>query len=110
LRTIRAAFDELNFKADLLKHGIGREVYVCDLAVNAKKILRGERKKAVYRGLKTVDEVGSLARARWLVPRSIRRPEYKNWQRDQFRDLVLHHRIRSIDLEQSDVPLSQSAE
>src|SRR5690606_23856127 len=29
LRTIRAAFDSLGFKADLLKHGIGREVFAC---------------------------------------------------------------------------------
>ena len=31
LRTIRAAFDMLGFKADMLKHGIGREVFVCEL-------------------------------------------------------------------------------
>lgn len=38
LRTIRVAFDALGFRADLLRHGIGREVFVCELAVNARKI------------------------------------------------------------------------
>jgi hypothetical protein len=49
-RTIRAAFDALGFKADLLKHGIGREIFMCELAHNARKILRGEAVKANYRG------------------------------------------------------------
>ena len=53
LRTIRVAFNALGFRADMLKHGIGREVFACELAVNARRILRGERKRAVYRGLKS---------------------------------------------------------
>jgi hypothetical protein len=95
LRTIRAAFEALGFSPDLLRHGIGREVFVCHLATNAAKVLRGECKKAVYRGLKTVDEVGAFARKRWLAPRAIRRPHYKDWRRSHFRDLVLNDRARS---------------
>jgi len=95
LRTIRAAFDALGFSPDLLRHGIGREVFVCHLAMNAAKVLRGERKKAVYRGLKTVNEVGALVRERWLVPRAIRRPQYKNWRRSHFSDLVLNYHLGS---------------
>ncbi len=89
LRTIRAAFDALGFKADLLKHGIGRELFVCELARNAQKILRGEAVRANYRGLKTVSEIGNLARARWIIPRAERRSEYRSWTREQFRSLVL---------------------
>jgi hypothetical protein len=88
LRTIRAAFDALGFKADLLRHGIGREIFVCEVAQNARRILRGEAVKANYRGLKTVSEIGALARARWIVPRAERRPDYKNWKREQFQRLV----------------------
>jgi hypothetical protein len=95
LRTIRAAFDVLGFSSDLLRHGIGREVFICYVATNAAKVLRGERKKAIYRGLKTVDEVGALARQRWLVPRAIRRPQYKDWRRSHFSNLVLNVRLRS---------------
>jgi hypothetical protein len=95
LRTIRAAFDELGFKADLLRHGIGREVFMCEVARNARKLLRGEAVKANHRGLKTVAEIGALARDRWLIPRAERRQEYKDWKRDQFRDLVLNRRKRT---------------
>jgi hypothetical protein len=104
LRTIRAAFDALGFEADLLRHGIGREVFVCELAVNAAKVLRGERKRAAYRGLKTVAEVGALVRDRWLVPRSVRRPEYKAWRRSDFKDLVLSYRVRLPDASSGDPP------
>ncbi len=89
LRTIRAAFDALGFKADLLRHGIGREIFICEVALNARKILRGAAVKANYRGLKTVSEIGELARTRWIIPRAERRPDYKIWKREQFRSLVL---------------------
>ena len=94
LRTIRAAFDALGFKADLLRHGIGREIFICEVARNARKILRGEAVKANYRGLKTVSEIGEFARARWIVPRAERRPDYKSWKREQFRSLLLATRAR----------------
>jgi hypothetical protein len=67
---------------------------MCEVAINAGKVLRGESKKAVYRGLKTVSEVGELARQRWLVPRAATRTEYKDWKRDQFKHLVLLKRNR----------------
>jgi hypothetical protein len=95
LRTIRAAFDALGFKADLLRHGIGREVFVCELARNAGKILRGEAVKANYRGIKSVAEIGEIARARWVVPRALSRPEYKDWTHEHFRTLVFAQRSRS---------------
>jgi len=94
LRTIRAAFDALGFRADLLRHGIGREVFVCLLASNARKILRDEATRPNYRGIKTVAEIGALARTRWIVPRAVRRPEFKEWKREQFRALVLTRRQR----------------
>jgi hypothetical protein len=95
LRTIRAAFDALGVKPDWLKHGIGREVYICEIASNARKVLRGESKKAVYRGLKTVAEVGELARERWMVPRAASRGEYKAWKREEFEARVLFRRSRA---------------
>ena len=95
LRTIRAAFDALGINQDWLKHGIGREVYMCEMASNAGKLLRGESKKAIYRGLKSVAEVGALARARWITPRAATRTEYKDWTREQFAALVLFRRNRN---------------
>jgi hypothetical protein len=88
LRTIRVALEALGFKGDLLRHGIGREVFACSLAGNAKNILRGKAKRAVYRNLLSVHDVGILARERWLVPRAATRPEFKEWRREQLHDLV----------------------
>lgn len=89
LRTIRVAFEALGFKADLLRHGIGREVFQCSLASNARKILRGETVRADFEGLKTVAEIGKLARARWIVPRAHRRPEFQAWTFDNLYPLVV---------------------
>ena len=61
---------------------------MCEVATNAHEILRGYTVKADYSGLQTVDEIGVLARTRWLVPRAERRPEFKEWKRAQFRNLV----------------------
>lgn len=88
LRTIRAAFDALGIKPDLIRHGIKREVFACELAVNAHKILRGERKRAVYRNLKSVDEVGRLARERWMIPRAMRRQDYREWNLEFLEELL----------------------
>ncbi len=88
LRTIRAALGKLGFKVDLLKHGIGREVFVCQLAANAKKILCGKAKKPIYRGLKRASEIGKLARERWIIQRAARNPEYKAWHRNGIIELL----------------------
>ncbi len=94
LRTIRAAFDALDFRADLLRHGIGREVFVCDLASNARSILKGEATRPMYGELLSVDEVGRLARERWMIGRAATRPEFREWRRDQFAVLVTIPRDR----------------
>ena len=96
LRTIRAALDALGFKSDLLRHGIGREVFVCLLASNAKNILRGKAKRAVYRNLSSIQEVGVLARERWLVPRAATRPEYREWRREDLQKLLFIARRKAV--------------
>lgn len=88
LRAIRAAFDALGLDEDILRHGIKREVFACSVAANAAKVLRGEAAKAVYRGLKTVEEVGACARERWLVPRAERVPDYRDWKVAEFERLL----------------------
>lgn len=88
LRTIRAAFDSLGFDADMLRHGIQREVFVCRLAINAEKVLRGGSARAIYRRLKSVAEVGAMARERWLIGRAERMPDYRNWKVAEFERLL----------------------
>ena len=84
LRTIRAALDALAFPGDLLRHGIRREVFVSNIAVNAVELLRGECKRPNFSSLKSIDEVSELAKKRWVEPRSERQPSYCNWNVDDF--------------------------
>jgi uncharacterized protein DUF4338 len=94
LRTIRTAFDLLGFSADFLRHGIERQVFACDIASNGPAFLRGEAAKPIYRGVKTVKEVGDLARDRWMVGRAQRQPEYRDWTVKDFEKLLSSRSIR----------------
>lgn len=88
LRTTRVALDLLGFKADMLKHGIQREVFISELASNALKILRNGIGRPNVKALLSVKEVGNLAVDRWIVPRSQTRLEYLNWQVNDLKQLL----------------------
>ncbi len=86
-RTTRAALDELGFRREILCHGIQREVFLCNLAENANKILRTGKGRPDLSSLLSASEVAQLAVDRWMLPRSIRRPEYVNWTLDNLIEL-----------------------
>jgi hypothetical protein len=88
LRTTRAALTSLGYKEDMLKHGIQREVYLCEMAGNALKILKTGTGRPNLTKLKTVEEVSELALQRWVVPRSQRMPEYRTWSADDLKQLL----------------------
>lgn len=79
LRTTRAALSALGFKDDLMRHGIQREVFICPLAVNAAKILQTGKGQPDLTSLLSAKDIAALAVDRWMVPRSRRRPEYRDW-------------------------------
>ena len=82
LRTTRAALKALGFRDELLRHGIRREVYVCNLASTATTILRTGKGRPDLSSLLTVQQVADLALERWVVPRAQRRPDYRVWKSD----------------------------
>lgn len=88
LRTVRAALGLVGMNPDLLRHGVAREIFVSELASNTCQVLRGEAKNlsGVFR--LSAAEIGRNALDRWMVPRSIRNPEYLNWSNDQIRSLI----------------------
>lgn len=88
LRTTRAALVALGFKEDMLRHGIQREVFMCQLASNAKKLLHSGRGKPDLSSLLTAEEVAKLAVERWMVPRAQRRPEFKDWDAENLAALL----------------------
>jgi hypothetical protein len=91
LRTTRAALAALGFKADMLKHGIQREVFICELATNALSVLRKGKGRPNLKTLLSASEVAALAVKRWMVPRSETRPEYQHWQANDIK-LLLNER------------------
>lgn len=88
LRTTRAALSALGFKDDMLRHGIQREVFFCPLAKNALRILKTGKGRPDLSTLLKADEIAELAKARWIVPRGERRPEFKNWTVDDLKLLL----------------------
>ena len=99
LRTTRAALRALGFNDNLLRHGIRREVFICSLASNATKLLSTGKGRPDLSSLLSVSKVARLARERWIVPRSQRRPEYREWTSDHLIQLFGDHSqiIRTCD-------------
>jgi hypothetical protein len=88
LRTIRAALTALGFNDGMLRHGIQREVFLCQLAGNSLKMLHSGRGKPDLSSLLSADEVAHLAVERWMLPRSQRRPEFRTWNRENIAALL----------------------
>ena len=88
LRTTRAALTALGFRNDLLRHGIQREVFFSSLANNAMKLLQTGKGRPDLSSLLSVKEVAELSMARWIVPRSVRCPEFRVWTRENLQSLL----------------------
>jgi hypothetical protein len=96
LRTTRVALETLGFKEDMLRHGIQREVFMCQLAGNALKILHSGKGKPDLSSLLTAEDVAKLAVARWMLPRSERRQEFRTWQAENIAALLGDQRRRLL--------------
>ncbi len=92
MRTTRVALQALGFKNDMLRHGIQREVFICEFANNALKLLHRGRGRPDLSSLLSAEEVANLAVERWMLPRSQRRPEFKVWKREQIEELLGNER------------------
>jgi len=80
-RLIATALKKLNLPANMLKHGVGREVYLAPLAENWDEYLRGETTEIKAFNL-PLSEISDYYRNRWAIPRAERRPEFVNIPRD----------------------------
>jgi hypothetical protein len=78
----------------MLKHGIQREVFLCELATNARAILRGGKARPNLSTLLSAADVAALAVERWMLPRSERRPEYRAWKTDTIATLLREQRAK----------------
>jgi hypothetical protein len=82
LRTIRACLDALGLNEEILCHNLKREVFLCCLAKNAKEIFCGRQKRPNWHSLLHIDGITRHAKERWILPRAQRRPEFRNWSRE----------------------------
>ncbi|QEG36233.1 Druantia anti-phage system protein DruA [Bythopirellula goksoeyrii] len=87
MRAMRESIKLLGENPDILCHRIFRELYICELASNATKILRGEAVRPNYRGLQSAETVSDLAIDRWVAPRAARMREFRQWRRTQIDEL-----------------------
>jgi hypothetical protein len=89
MRVIRQTLVKVGLSPSLLRHGIQREVFVCELATNAKAVLRGTARTPRYSGLPTVSEVAAMAVERWILPRASRYPEFRNWRSQDLATMIV---------------------
>ena len=88
IRVARIGLQSLGLNPnDVLKHGIRREVYAMPIASNARAFLAGTDEESTFDYV-SVDEIADLARSRWLAPRGERRPSYRQFRREQLRDVL----------------------
>lgn len=88
MRVTRTAFELIGLRSNLMMHGVRREVFICEMASNTAKFLKGEDAELDIRSLKSVEEVATLACERWLAPRAARNSEYRQWTKEDLVDLV----------------------
>ncbi len=86
IRVARAGLETVGLDPDrVLKHGIRREVYVMPIARNAQAFLAGTDADLKF-DHRCVRDLAALACDRWVTPRANRRPEYRQFRRDQLWD------------------------
>ena len=89
IRVARIGLQSLGLNPDeVLRHGIKREVYAMPIARNSRGFLSGSDEEAIFDCL-TVDEISALARNRWVIPRSERKPRYRQFRREHLLDALV---------------------
>ena len=76
-----------------MQHKIKRELFITPIANNYIDILNNKAKRPDYSSLKSVEEVGDLAKDRWIIPRSLKNKNYKNWQRSSIKKSIFDQDI-----------------
>ena len=82
LRAIRKCLEDIGFNANILQHNLKREVFISPLASNYKEILQGTKIRPSWNRLLRISEISQQAVARWVLPRSETRPEWRVWNKD----------------------------
>lgn len=82
IRVVRLALKSLGMNPDILRHNLKREVFFCSLAANANQVLRCRGVRPNFLGLQDTATISMAARIRWILPRAVSRPEFRQWTVD----------------------------
>ncbi len=90
IRVIKKALSSLGMSEKLMQHGYLREVYFSDIAKNYDEILLGTKKRPDYSHLKSISNIVQEAKARWVIPRAERFPDFICYQREELLKALLN--------------------
>ena len=90
MRVVREALEILDLDPSVLRHGIRREVFALPLAENWREYLGG-RDAHPKMATSSAAEIAQAAVQRWIVPRSERRPEFRQWTLDDTQERLEQH-------------------
>jgi hypothetical protein len=72
----------------LLRHGVKREVFLFRLVNNLEAYMEGRDTEPVYRNL-PFSELVAWWRERWLLPRAERVNGWREWRKEELKNLLL---------------------
>ncbi len=87
-QTMVRALKRLGLSADLIRHGVKREVFLFRLVDNLEAYMEGRDTKPFYRDW-SFAELAAWWRERWLLPRANRVDEWKAWRKEEIEERLL---------------------
>ncbi len=81
---IRKCLSSIGLPADLIYHGIRREIFAAPLGTRALPFLNGQVQDPCFHDWPASELAGAF-KERWLAARATRRPEYRQFSREQYR-------------------------
>ena len=88
IRKIRKAIQYLKMPVTLLQHQVKREFFVTPIANNYKEFLNNKVKKPDYSSLRTAEEIGKMAKERWIIKRAENDISFRKWKRSSIKKLI----------------------
>jgi hypothetical protein len=86
-QNILRALKRLGLSADLIRHGVKREVFLFRLVDNLEAYMEGRDTEPVYRDW-SFGELAAWWRERWLLPRSQRVDGWRTWSKEAIEDCL----------------------
>jgi hypothetical protein len=84
IRVIKRALSKLGISSSVMQHGYQRQIFLCEMAKNAKNLVTGKDALPDYSNLNSFREQSQLALERWVIPRSCRDESYIDFRNTDF--------------------------